>query len=1038
MAPDAASMPSHGTFPASTPDWNNLSVLHRNTLAPRSTFYLYDNEADALSRDISKSKSQLLSGKKWKFHHSTSPFKGPSTFYEASYDSSAWDKVQVPSMWQCQGYGKGPQYTNITYPWPVDPPHVPLDDNECGRYLTNFRVSKDLEGHQQRLRFEGVDSSFTVWVNGHNVGYSQGSRNPSEFDVTEFVKYDTENHLAVEVYQRCDGSWIEDQDQLWLSGIFRDVYLHSFPKVHPEDFFVQTLLDDDYRDATLKVSVNVSAASNVALKLLNAEGKLVAEATQQFERESAFSIRVSDPHKWTAETPYLYTVLLTFDGATYLAQRVGFRRVEFIKGVFCVNGNPVKFRGANRHEHHPVHGRAVPYDFMKHDLLLMKQYNLNGIRMSHYINDHRLYDLADELGLWIIDEADLECHGFDEIGCDPKSFTSDNPDWEEAYVDRARQMVVRDKNHASIVIWSLGNEAFYGRNHKAMYEYIKSVDPARPVHYEQDFPAISADMHSRMYPSVDEITKIAEEPNWEKPLVLCEYIHAMGNGPGGIKEYIEAFYKYPRLMGGFVWEWANHVSPELATAVLKKNHTNASQGLKAKNSKGETYMAYGGDWGDDPNDSNFCMDGILHADHTPHPGLTEYRKAIEPVQTLRLDGNEVTIVNRYDHLTLDHLVATWSLVDETGSSEEKPLTIPSGVKPHTEGKITIDGLPKDFNTETYVRLSFKVPEATDWSPANTEVAFGEHQLSPAKSITAIQSALSPSAAPVATLENPGSLKIRTADGSTTWTVDLALGALSGWYRPHDTNLITEPLTMDFYRAVTDNDRMCHFGQQWRDRRLHQTKHHVRKVTWATVAGGTALEVQIEGRVAPPVFAWGVDLTTHLTFSSHGVRIRTKGKPGGALCPDTFARIGLTLGLKHVERVEWFGRGPGESYSDKKRAQAFGAHASDVDDLFVNYEYPQDGGNRTDVRSVEFRSAKERVLRARFGDLEGASFSAMRYTTADLDAALHPYDLVDKRREDVVARLDFAHHGIGTGSCGPVTLPEYVLEAKEFDFEIFLD
>ena len=551
---------TENTFPASTPDWCNLSVIHRNTLPPRSTFYLYDNEHDALSRDIAKSKAQRLSGKKWKFHHSTTPFKGPTTFHEPSFDSSGWDSVDVPGMWQCQGYGKGPQYTNIQYPFPVDPPHVPLDENECGRYITTFTVDAGLEDQQQRLRFEGVDSSFTVWLNGHNVGYSQGSRNPSEFDVTRHIKFGAENHLAVEVYQRCDGSWIEDQDQLWLSGIFRDVYLHSFPQVHPEDFHVQTLLDDYYRDAELKVDLKMSGVSNVALKLLDAEGQTVVEAKQNFGPEGSFSVPVSDPRKWTAETPYLYTLVLTFDGLTHLVQRIGFRRVEFIKGAFCVNGSPVKFRGANRHEHHPVHGRAVPYDFMRHDLLLMKQFNLNGIRTSHYIDDHRLYDLADELGLWVMDEADLECHGFDEIGCDPASFTSDNPDWEEAYVDRARQMVMRDKNHACIVIWSLGNEAFYGRNHKAMYEYIKTVDTGRPVHYEQDFPAISADMHSRMYPSVNEITKIAQEPNWEKPLVLCEYIHAMGNGPGAIKEYIDAFYKYPRLMGGFVWEWANHVS----------------------------------------------------------------------------------------------------------------------------------------------------------------------------------------------------------------------------------------------------------------------------------------------------------------------------------------------------------------------------------------------------------------------------------------------------------------------------------------------
>ena len=449
-------------------------------------------------------------------------------------------------------------------------------------------------------------------------------------------------------------------------------------------------------------------------------------------------------------------------------------------------------------------------------------------------------------------------------------------------------------------------------------------------------------------------------------------------------------------------------------------------------------MAYGGDWGDEPNDGNFCMDGILHSDHTPHPGLAEYRKAIEPVQTLSLSGNEVTIVNRYDHRTLDHLTATWSLVDESGQSEEKSVPIPQGVKPHTQAKIFIEDLPTEFSSETYVRLSFKLPYKTEWSPANYEIAFGEHQLSPATALSALHSALPSSEAPTASQETPGILTIKTADGSSTWTVDLTLGALSGWSRGDGKNLITQPLTMDFYRAVTDNDRMCRFGREWRDRRLHQTKHHVRKVTWST--SGSVLEVHIQGRIAPPVLAWAVDLSTTLSFSAHGVKVRTKGTPGGALCPTTFARIGLTLGLDGVENVSWFGRGPGESYRDKKRSQPFGAHSSSVDDLFVNYEYPQDGGNRTDVRTVEFFRTGDasRVLRARFGDLDGASFSAMRYAAADLDAALHPFELEGRRRADVVARLDFVHHGLGTGSCGPATLPEYELRAGPFEFELLLD
>jgi beta-galactosidase len=348
------------------------------------------------------------------------------------------------------------------------------------------------------------------------------------------------------------------QDQWWLSGIFRDVYLHKFPKTRFEDFHVQTVLDDDYQDAALKVQVKINKPAEVTLRLLDAAGTEILSSSKTGDDAIEFDILVKNPHKWTAETPYLYTMTLSMHSCA-VKQRVGFRRTELIDGVFCVNGKPVKFRGTNRHEHHPDSGRTVPYEWLKRDLLLMKRHNINGIRTSHYINDPRFYDLADELGFWVIDECDLECHGLGVVGGDPESFASDNPDWEEAYVDRARQMVMRDKNHPCIILWSLGNESFYGRNHQAMYDFIKSVDDSRLIHYEGDHLAQTADIFSGMYLSVDDCIQIAEEPNWTKPSMLCEYVHAMGNGPGGIKEYVDAFYKYPRLMGGFCWEWANHV-----------------------------------------------------------------------------------------------------------------------------------------------------------------------------------------------------------------------------------------------------------------------------------------------------------------------------------------------------------------------------------------------------------------------------------------------------------------------------------------------
>lgn len=644
------------SFPPTVPDWNNLKQLHRNTLPPRSYFFLYKSEADALEaakiHDISKAKYQSLSGV-WKFHLSKSPLEGPTDFYQEEINKSSWDAIQVPGMWQCQGFGKGPHYTNFDYPWPCDPPNVPLDDNECGRYFRTFHVSHDDAHHQQvRLRFEGVDSAFRVYVNGFNIGYSQGSRNPSEFDITPVIKigYKEKNTIAVEVYQRCDGSYIEDQDQWWLSGIFRDVHLCFFPQakddldlVHVEDFRIETGPDDESGDGILHIQVKLSGDGNVKFSLFdNDANRVMSYATETPSHNLQLDLPVQAPHYWTAESPYLYHLTIGV-GDAWVCQRVGFRSVNLLDGVLCVNGDPIKIKGVNRHEHHPDFGRAVPYEFMKRDLLLMKHHNINAIRTSHYPNDARLYDLADELGLWIMDEADLECHGCGNAP-DPASLISDNPDWEKAYIDRAEQMVMRDKNHPSIIIWSLGNESFYGRNHKAMYDWIKAYDPSRPIHYEGDRQAETADIFSTMYTGVYALIDRARERDWSKPHILCEFAHAMGNGPGAIEEYVDAFYGYPRLIGGFVWEWANH-------------------GLRTKTKDGKhVFMAYGGDFGDEPNDGNFVLDGLCFSNHTPTPGLLEYKKAIEPVHAsdwipgYREAGiGRVTITNRYDYLTLDHL-----------------------------------------------------------------------------------------------------------------------------------------------------------------------------------------------------------------------------------------------------------------------------------------------------------------------------------------------------------------------------------------------
>jgi beta-galactosidase len=671
------------------PDYCNERVFQRNRLPARS-YYIPET-------------SILLNGV-WDFHYAPTPLhapepgpdytpnsstaSSPNIFLEnvikgdgsGTQTSSEWSSINVPGHWQLQGHGR-PQYTNTVFPFPVCPPDVPTE-NPTGTYRRTFRVPDGWDASMQlRLRLDGVDSAFHLWVNGESVGYSQGSRNPAEFDVTSLVRRCSINEIFVRVYQWCDGSYIEDQDQWWLSGIFRDVHLVAFPgEARIEDFFVKTDLDELYKDATVQVTLDLLSPQETEVSLVLREFSYNKQiitsnrcpvAAKTSKTEVTFS--VPKPTLWTAEAPYLYQLeisLLNGNGASKplhtIHQRVGFRKVELKNGNIAVNGVPILLRGVNRHDHHPQLGRAVSLAYIKRDLLIMKTHNINALRCSHYPSHPKLYDLCDELGFWVMDEADLECHGFYDAVAYPldipesmdyekrklltfpqaAKFTSDNESWREAYLDRMTQLVQRDKNHASIIIWSLGNEAFYGRNHRAMYEYAINFDPGRLVHYEADQDALSADMFSYMYPSVERLidlmnTADGDEKSFKKPIILCEYGHAMGNGPGGLEEYQAAFRKYRRLQGGFIWEWANH-------------------GLWKDKEEGKGFYAYGGDFGDIPNDGPFVMDGLCFSTHVPTPGLTEFKKVIEPVRSW-MSGSELVIENGYDFVDLGHLSATFKV-----------------------------------------------------------------------------------------------------------------------------------------------------------------------------------------------------------------------------------------------------------------------------------------------------------------------------------------------------------------------------------------
>ncbi|TVY83569.1 Evolved beta-galactosidase subunit alpha [Lachnellula suecica] len=1026
-----------GSFPRSQPDWANLAVIHRNTLPPRSSFFNYTNSEDALSYYASKAEALCLSGT-WKFSFANSPFKAQANFFDADYDTSKWDGITVPSMWQLEGYGK-PHYSNIVYPFPVDPPNVPFDNNQTGSYVRTFKIPSKFLTSQLRLRFEGVDSAFHVWLNGKELGYSQGSRNASEFDITADVVQDGENVLAVRVYQFSDGSYIEDQDQWWLSGIFRDVYLLAFPKNHIKDFHVQTLLDEQYTDATLSVEVDTEGESSVEVLLLDSDKKSVIVQGKQSiasgSKSTTFSLPVPHPTKWTAEEPYLYHVVLKA-GDQIIAHRVGFRKVELKDGLILVNGKRVVFRGVNRHEHHPTKGRTVGIELLRQDLLLMKRFNINALRTSHQPNDYRLYDLADELGLWVMDEADLECHGFDSIHeaslpveHQGKSFEekkaitygqagtwlSGNPEWEEAYLDRAKHLVHRDKNHACVVMWSLGNEAFYGRNFAAMYNWIKDFDHTRLVHYEGDFQAVTTDCFSMMYPTISQIVSFAEKWEGQKPLLLCEYVHAMGNGPGSLKEYVDEFYSKPCLQGGFVWEWANH-------------------GLLTKNAEGEDYYAYGGDFGDHPNDYNFVMDGLLFSDHTPTPGLHEYKEAIAPVQLVEGSATSVQIINRYDFASLDHLKCTYSIVGDGFSQEGSEIPIPStapGQK--TELKIPSFSLPESA-AEAFLQLTFTLKKSTLWAEEGHEIAVLQTSIQPP---TPVQPQVSRDSSSPVFISMISESELEIKGDSSQWRFDCIQGCISSWVKSGAEIIQTGP-ALGFDRAHTDND--CRVGAEWKAKYIHMMKPHTRSVTWDE--SNSVVTIVCKQRIAPPVLEWSVDAEFTYTFSKDSVQISVNGKPQGLNLPEMFPRIGLELGLiPSFESVSWFGRGPGEGYKDKKLSQKFGNYVLSVDELMTNYEFPQENGNRTDVRWVRFLNGKtdDTGLRARFVDKpEGFNFSASHFKTIDLQAAQHPYELHGKRVEEVLGRLDADHHGLGSASCGPLVLPQYALESKAFQFSVILD
>ncbi len=820
------------------------------------------------------------------------------------------------------------------------------------------------------------------------------------------------------------------QDQWWLSGIFRDVFLLAFPKVCIEDFRIQTLLDKDYNNAVLSVDLELSASTNVTLSLLDAERKEVASSSQLFQSSGSFNFRldIKSPNKWTAETPYLYyAVLVNNDNQQTICQRVGFRQVEIKDGVITVNGQRIVFRGVNRHEHNPKFGRAVPYEFMRNDLLQMKRHNINSIRTSHYPGDPRFYDLADELGFWIMDEADFECHGFSPIElaaltdedkkrskkgvisleCERAGYwITSKPEWEAAFLDRVKQLVHRDKNHASVILWSLGNESYYGTNIISMYNWVKKYDPTRPIHYEGDRDAETVDMYSLMYPDFPEILSAIKNAPLKKPLLLCEYLYGIGNGAGKIQTYVESFYKYPRFQGGFAWQWA-------------------SQGLETFTPEGVRFFGYGGDFNDIINDGRENTHGFNFSDHTPKPALSEFKKALEPLKLTR-SPTGFSLTNRYNFANLDHIKCEWAVVGDGFRSARSVLPLPN-IDPGQTQEIVIEGFKFDDSKESYLEviLSLRCPEL--WAPAGHEICREQFLLrGPSREARKATSCPTSKAVSETILEIQGE--------GLTWKFDCRRGSLVSWVKK-GTELLVSPPTLSFYRAMTDNDQAGD-GVKWEEKLLKFVRTFTQSVQVESKADHVSIKVI--ARAGPPGLEWRINTTLTYNFFLDHVQILATGNPSGVNMPRTLARIGLDFTLaSEFDRATWFGRGPGESYRDRKLAQLVGNWSSPIQELFTAFEYPQESGNRTDVRWVTFSSSiSQNSITAKFEDQDGCSFNAYHYDTMDIDQARHPYELTKTKEPRV--RLDWAHHGLGTAAIGPRPLPENTLENKEFSFHLTLN
>lgn len=1004
-------------------DWENPNIFAVNKEKAHPHFMTYNNRQDALENQFDQSAYYKLLNDQWKFHWVDKPDDRPKNFHSLNYNDHEWDEIAVPSNWELQGYGI-PIYTNIRYPFPANPPEIPHEYNPVGSYRYWFEIPETWKRREIFIHFGAVKSAMYLWINGQKVGYSQGSKLPAEFNITDYV-VNGRNLLAIEVYRWSDGSYLEDQDFWRLSGIERDVFIYSTPKVRIDDFFARPSLVDNYQNGQLDLDVTLKNYNNKKIKDFLFEAQIVDEngmdvlpgpLSQEFSAKAeekitlSFSHHFFKPSHWTAETPNLYTLLLTIkdsDGRILeiVSHKIGFRNIEIENQQLLVNGEAILLKGVNRHEHDPISGHVISKESMLQDILLMKQHNINTVRTSHYPNDPYWYQLCDEYGLYVIDEANIESHG---MGYSMERSLGNNPDWKEAHLERMERMIQRDKNHPSIIMWSMGNEAGPGQNFAATAELTKKIDPSRPVHYER-FNEV-CDVESIMYPSLSEIEEEGKSDD-PKPFFICEYAHAMGNSVGNLDEYWKVIEKYPRLIGACIWDWVD-------------------QGILQTDENGTSYYAYGGDFGDEPNDGSFCLNGLVFPDRSVPPKLLEVKRVYQYVSIEAVDllAGKVKVTNNYDFTDLDQFSFHYSVsyngevfhsVDHSKSfslAPGKSITL----------TLKLPEIPGQSPNEYHLNITCKLNKKLQWADKGHVIASKQFLL---PLIPMDKAVLDLEGVPELSFQKD-SASIKLTGGNFSMLFDQNTGLLQSWRSlgvellGHSENLSAAPV-LNLMRAPTNNDRQIEksiksFG-------LDSLKPVLKTISSQKI-GNNAVQIITE------IQWWGkskaiVDhICTYTILGNGAMHLAHQVVPSGI--NSVLPRIGIQMVLNSdFELLSWYGRGPHENYEDRLSSADMGVHNSTIDEQYIPYIDPQETGNKEDVRWVGlYNNQSQGIL---FIPDKTMAFSALHLTANDLANAKHTNELI--HRQEVVLNMDYRNAGLGNGSCGPGPLDQFRINPQAVSF-----